>query len=83
MSEITATEPLAALKKGDLLEFWGNDSPKCPHCAHVYDIQEREAWNLYEEGDHKIECPSCDRTYKVTVNVSYSYSTDEQDEDEP
>lgn len=77
------TERLAALKRDGEMEFWGNKNPKCPHCSHEYDIQDHEAWALYEEGEHEIECPLCDLTYIVSVNVSYSYSTDDQpDEDE-
>lgn len=80
------TERLSAIKAARLacreLDFWGRDNPKCPHCGYDYDIQEREAWNLYEEGEHQIECPSCHLDYAVSVNVSFSYSTDEQEDED-
>lgn len=79
---MTKATKFAALKQGDDIEFWGNDLPKCPHCGHLYDINDHEAWGLYEEGPHEIECPSCDLEYDVTVNVSCTYSTDEQEDDE-
>lgn len=80
------TERLAALKAARLacreLDFWGRNRPKCPHCGYVYDIQEHGTWSLYEQGEHDIECPSCHLNYTVIAEVEYSYSTDEQDEDE-
>ena len=80
------TERLAAIMAARLvhreLDFWGRDKPKCPHCGYEYDINEREAWSLYAEGYHEIECPSCDLEYTVSVSVSYSFSTDEQEDEE-
>lgn len=61
------------------------DSPKCPHCDHDYEIDDHQAWHLYDptEDEHEIECPACEKTYIVKVRVKYSFSTDEQpDEDE-
>ncbi len=72
---------LAALNGDNTMSFWMNPKPKCPHCGADYDIERHEAWGLYEEGDHTIECPDCDLKYKVVSVVSFSFSTDEQDED--
>lgn len=79
------TERLAALKAADhSIEFWSNDKPKCPHCGHDYDIDESGAYHLYDadEGDHTVKCPSCDLTFSVAVRVSFSFSTDEQEEED-
>jgi uncharacterized C2H2 Zn-finger protein len=77
------TKRLEALKVADhSLDFWGLKQPKCPHCGHEYDIQDHEKWCLYEEGEHDIECPRCDHEYRVSVSVTFSYSTDDQDDDE-
>lgn len=73
---------LDALESGGSWKFSLNASPKCPHCGDDYDINDHEAWNLYEEGEHQIECPSCDLEYAVSVGVSYNYSTDEQEEED-
>lgn len=78
------TERLAALKASDhSVEFWGNAKPKCPHCGDDYDIDENEAYHLYDvdEGDHIVECPSCDLTFSVAVRASFSFNTDEQEEE--
>lgn len=69
----------AALKSGGFIEFWGNDYPKCPHCGHVCNIEDMEAWHLYAEGDHELECPSCDGQFTVSVAAKYLFSTCDQD----
>ncbi len=61
------------------MEFESADNPKCPHCGHIYDIQANEAWELYEDGDHEAECPSCNLKFEIAVIATYSYSTSEQD----
>ena len=60
-------------------EYDNANNPICPHCGHIYDIQENEDWDLYEDGDKEIKCPICNLSYEVMVSVTYSYSTSEQD----
>lgn len=72
---------LEALERGDRMDFWGNKNPKCPHCESVCDVSENEWWNLYEEGEHEVTCPACDLDFTVSTRVSYSFSTDNQDDD--
>lgn len=74
-------ERLAALNAADSLDFWRNDDPKCPHCGTVVSVSENELWHLYEEGEHEIECNACDQPFMVSTNVTYSFSTDEQEDD--
>lgn len=78
MSEV---KKLAALKSGDSYDFWGLDRPKCPHCGEVYNVDDNEAYELYEDGTHEIHCPDCETQFTVTTNVYYSFSTDEQEDD--
>lgn len=77
------SKKLAALKacRGALerLEFFGNKSPKCPHCGTESDVSDNEWWKLYEEGEHEVTCPSCDEDFTVSTSVSYSFSTDNQE----
>jgi hypothetical protein len=70
----------ALLKSKEPLEFWRNDEPKCPHCGKECTISENEWWNLYEEGEHTKECPSCESEFLISTNVEYSFSTDQQDD---
>ena len=60
-------------------EFRGNKSPKCPHCGKYCDISEYEWYDLYEEGEHEKECPSCDREFSISTHVKYTFNTDEQE----
>lgn len=78
------TGKFAALKASEhkALDFWGNDDPKCPHCGQSINISQHDLGELYEEGEHTIDCPYCEREFQVTTRVSFSFSTDEQDMDE-
>lgn len=61
-------------------EFWYRAEPKCPHCGYEIDIHRHEMWELFEgEGDKNISCPHCEDNFEVSISVSYSFSTDEQD----
>ena len=61
------------------LKFRGNDNPKCPHCGETIDVAQHEQWELYDEGEHDMECPHCEREFVVSTNITYSFSTDEQE----
>ncbi len=75
------TDKLKALNEGPSYEFFGNDNPKCPHCGNDFDVQENEAWFLYDENDtHDVECPICDHSFLVNSMAKWTFSTDEQDE---
>jgi len=75
-------ERLKALKQGESFDFWGCDKPICPHCGDEFDIRENEAWYLYSEnGHHDVDCPSCKEVFSVSSSASWTFSTDEQDED--
>ena len=67
---------------GDRLDFWRNDNPKCPHCGEIIDIGLHELWNFYEEGEHDVECPHCEGEFVVSTHITYSFSTDEQEQPE-
>ncbi len=78
-------EKFAALKKaqkiiGGSLDFWGNKSPRCPHCGQGCDVSDNDWWRLYEEGEHEVSCPHCDGDFTVSTKVSHSFSTDMQDD---
>lgn len=76
-------ERFAALKAAGKhsLDFWGLDQPKCPHCGHDCNVSDNEWWHLCEEGEHEVTCPACDEDFTVSTRVSYTFSTDEQEED--
>lgn len=61
-------------------DYWGNDSPKCPHCDYEIDLGSNDLYRLYEEGEHQVDCPKCDEPFMVSTRVSHSFSTDKQPE---
>jgi uncharacterized Zn-finger protein len=79
-------DKFSALKRAKVSEphfradFWGNSNPRCPHCGEVCDVSENEWWKLYEEGEHEVTCPHCEGDFTVSTRVSYSFSTDEQED---
>ena len=76
------TNKFEALNKGTFLDFWGQKYPKCPHCGTVYDIDDNESWELYEDDEHTVTCHSCELEFQVNTIVGYRFSTDEQDEND-
>jgi len=79
------SDSFAALKKAIATErfpsdYWGTDNPRCPHCGEVCDVADNGWWKLYEEGEHDVTCPHCDEDFSVSTRVSYSFSTDSQEE---
>lgn len=82
------SEKFAALKRakeedGYLPDgYWGADQPKCPHCGEVCRIGANDWYDLYEEGEHEVECPRCGGEFTVITSVSYSFDTSEQVEDD-
>jgi hypothetical protein len=77
-------EKFAALKKAKEksypIAFWANEKPKCPHCGHDCHIERMEAFHLYDEGVHNLECPECEQSFIVITRVKHTFSTNEQDE---
>lgn len=55
----------------------------CPYCGYAMDTcyGYEDFPELYEEGEHEIECPECEKTYIMETNISYDYETRRTDED--
>ncbi len=62
----------------DRIDYIANKLPKCPFCDHEIDISANEMFELYEEGEHEINCPCCEKEIVVHSVVEYTFSTDEQ-----
>lgn len=75
------TEKFEALNKGPSYDFCANDKPKCPHCGSDFDIEEGEAWFLYDEQNtHEVECPDCNMEFQVNSWAKWHFSTDDQED---
>jgi uncharacterized Zn-finger protein len=78
------SDKFAALKacESPWMDFAHNDSPKCPHCGESFDIDDNEAWRLYDDNDdHEVTCPSCGGDFTVRSHSRWTFSTDTQDDD--
>jgi hypothetical protein len=68
------------------IDYWERNLPKCPFCDDEIDLAKNNLNELYDEGEHTIDCPSCDKEITVSVSVSFSFSfsfsTDEQPDPE-
>jgi uncharacterized protein with PIN domain len=77
------TEKLSALNAGGWFDFSMNRQPRCPHCGSDFDITDNEAWHLFDQNEtHTVECPVCDLPFYVNSHAVWSFSTDEQEDDE-
>lgn len=65
-----------AREDGVELDFRYEDEPRCPHCGESIDISKRDLNELYEEGEHIIDCPLCELEFSVATTVKHSFSTD-------
>ena len=76
---MTEQAPLEALRRDGWMEFFGNRLPKCPHCGAEHEISQSGAYRLYEEGEHSLDCESCEREFTVSTRISHTFSTDTQE----
>lgn len=58
-------------------EYYSNDEPKCPWCDTELDISRHELYELYKEDIHAIECPCCEKKFKVRSEAKWTFHTDE------
>jgi len=68
------------LNSKNSFDYWGNDSPKCPHCDEEIGVGDNDLYRIYEEGEHQVDCPQCDQPFMVSTRISHSFSTDRQPE---
>lgn len=54
----------------------------CPYCGNAIDTC--YGWEdfpeMYEDGDHSLDCPECEKTFILTTTISYYYETQKQEE---
>lgn len=42
---------------------------RCPKCKHNWNPYDCEQYKVYEEGEHKVDCPECDHVFEVSTVV--------------
>lgn len=65
------------IKSGESDSTVCEDEIYCPYCGEIYEIS--DDYDLYDEGEHEIECSECERKFTVNTNVSYSFDTKKED----
>ncbi len=60
------------------VDTFSTDYVVCPYCGNGMetDLGYEDFPEIYEEGDHEIECPECENTFILNTSVSYSWETE-------
>lgn len=48
---------------------------RCPHCGNSQPAIGDDDYDLYQEGEHDTYCNSCEKDFKITTHVSYSFTS--------
>lgn len=68
---------------GDEIRTYCESDIYCPWCGEKYEPDYcDDADVLYDEGEHELECPECEKRFRVITNISYSYDTDREVEED-
>ena len=65
------------------MKYWGNGLPICPYCDFQIDPTRFDLYELYSEGEHKMNCPRCEKEILIISRCEWKFDTDEQVEDDP
>ena len=59
------------------VDTWSDDYVICPYCGEALetDAGYPDFLEIYEDGDHELECPECGETFILNTMVSYSWET--------
>lgn len=64
-------------KPGDYVDTWSDYYVICPYCAAAMEscLETENFPEIFEEGDHKIECPECKETFILNTMISIDWET--------
>lgn len=59
-------------------DTFSSDYVVCPYCGCALhtDLGYEDFPEIYEEGDHTLTCPDCEKDFILTTHVSYSWETE-------
>ncbi len=60
------------------LNYWGNDKPKCPHCAADFDVWGGDnplSLSYEEDGQTTFDCEACGKPFVCVTSVQYKFHT--------
>lgn len=59
---------------------------RCPKCNEVFEPIAFIDFDIYEEGEHDLDCPKCKHFFIIETTVTYTFESpalvDEEDDDE-
>lgn len=63
------------------VDTWSEDYVICPYCGEALEtnVGYPDFPEIYEDGDHELECPECGKTFILNTIVSYSWETSKKD----
>lgn len=47
---------------------------RCPKCGESWDLSEHDDYEVYADGEHKLQCAACNHTFEIT-HVSFSFTS--------
>ena len=53
-------------------KIWGI---RCPKCKNTFEPIEFLDFDIYEDGEHDLDCPLCKHFFIVETTVAYSYES--------
>jgi len=54
---------------------------KCPYCEHEQEINHDDGYGYEEDKYYEQHCRSCDKEFKFTTSISFSYQVECQEGD--
>jgi hypothetical protein len=66
-----------SIVSGEKTSTYGEDDVICPWCGESIEA-DCESSEFYEDGDHVLQCPYCDKEFTLSTSVSYTYSTERE-----
>lgn len=77
LKEIELEKVQQSIKAGDPNpDTFSTDYMICPCCGAAYEqLSYDETQEMYDEGEHEVECYECGEIFKLCTNISYSWET--------
>lgn len=69
----------------EIVDTWSDDYVICPYCGEALEtnLGYEDFPEIYEEGEHELECPECEKKFILNTYISYSWETEKAAEATP
>lgn len=71
-------DAIKTAEPGEKINTFSTDYVICPYCGNGMETNcgYEDFPEIYEEGDHEIKCPECEKLFILSTSVSYSWETE-------